>query len=61
MKRKNDIIRLWGEVYDSYKRAIKRNDKKEETAARIYLTAYTNVLEMKYDDIKKAYEKLEFK
>ena len=61
MKRKNDIIRLWGRAYESHKRAIKKDDYLGEITSKVYLTAYSTVLEMKYDDIKKAYEKLEFK
>ena len=61
MKRKNNIIRLWGEAYESYHRAIKKNDESTKKASRIYMVAYSNVLEMKYEDINKAYEKLKFK
>ena len=61
MKRKNDIIRLWGRAYESYHTAIKRNDESTKRNSRIYMVAYSNVLEMKYEDINKAYEKLEFK
>ena len=61
MKRKNDIIRLFGRAYESHTRAIKKNDYLGEITSKVYIAAYSTVLEMKYDDIKKAYEKLEFK
>ena len=61
MKRKNDIIRLWGRAYESYTKAAKKNDVSTKTASRIYMVAYSNVLEMKYEDINKAYEKSKFK
>ena len=61
MKRKNDIIRLWGRAHESHTRAIKKDDYLGEITSKVYLAAYSNVLEMKYDDIKNVYEKLKFK
>ena len=61
MRRKNDIIRLFGRAYESYKKADKENNISTKKASKIYMVAYSNILEMKYEDINKAYIKMKFK